>query len=55
MVKKLTVVIAIGATVMGIALLGRVSNWIAGCCFLVAAVAYFSSAYIHFRWKKDKD
>ncbi|MBQ7926026.1 MAG: hypothetical protein IJ335_07005 [Lachnospiraceae bacterium] len=54
--KKLQLVltiVAIIATLLGIVLLGNVSNFIVGGCFIIAAIAFFSSAGIFFHAKKS--
>ena len=51
--QRVLTIIAIIATLLGIVLLGNVSNFIVGGCFIIAAIAFLSFAGIFFHAKKS--
>ena len=50
--RLFSVLIAVSATIAGIVLTGYATPLIVGCCFLVAAAAYFITAYLSLKKKK---
>lgn len=48
------ILLAVIATIVGIALIGNGSPFEVGCCFIVAAAAYFFTAYLSLKKQMSK-
>ena len=53
-IRLFLTLLAVAATVAGIILIGNATSFEVGCCFSVASVAYFSTAYLSIKKKTNK-
>ncbi len=53
-IRLFLALLAVAATVAGIILIGNATSFEVGCCFSVASVAYFSTAYLSLKKKTNK-